>query len=92
MEHDAALEQGSECASLIIKGIRHRIRKSQTMIARTSANGQTCLHVLFVFLSSFPIFGMFMAAGCQQVCFEPDSGDCALLFEFLIVLVTALLP
>lgn len=48
-QDNAALEPGSKCASLIIKGIRHCIRKCQTLIARKSANDQTCLHVLSVF-------------------------------------------
>lgn len=52
MELNAALERGSECASLIIRGIRHRLRKCQTLIARMSANDHTCLHVLF-FLQDF---------------------------------------
>lgn len=77
MEGNVALEHGSACASLIIREIRHGIRKCQTVIGRASANDQTCLHVLSVFPRSFQIFHMFTAAGCQQVCSESDSGDCA---------------
>lgn len=84
MELNAALERGSECSSLIIKGIRHCIRKCQTPITRSNReckwpNWSPCS---FCFLKDcFLIFPMFTAAGLSQ------TPVIALRFKFLIVLL-----